>query len=188
MPFGSYNVSCEQAIETANRTMKEGGCDCVKLEGGVNMADKIAAIVKSGIPVLGHIGLTPQSISALGGFKVQGASRDAADKLVKDAVAVADAGAFAICLECMPSVVAKKITETIGIPTMGIGAGPHCSGQELNLYDMCGLFGDFKPKFVKHYAQLRAPIVEALNAFYDETVNGGFPTPEYSYNAKIEGY
>jgi 3-methyl-2-oxobutanoate hydroxymethyltransferase len=188
MPFGSYNVSCEQAIETANRIMKEGGCDCVKLEGGVNMADKIAAIVKSGIPVLAHIGLTPQSISALGGFKVQGASKEAADRLVNDAIAVTNAGAFAICLECMPSVVAKKITETIGIPTLGIGAGPDCNGQELNVYDMCGLFGDFKPKFVKHYAQLRAPIVDALNAFYDETVNGTFPTPEYSYNAKIEGY
>lgn len=188
MPYGSYNVSCEQAIATANRIMQEGMCDCVKLEGGANMADKIAAIVNAGIPVVGHIGLTPQSISALGGFKVQGASKEAADKLVADAQAVADAGAFAICLECMPSVVAKRITETIGIPTLGIGAGPYCHCQELNLYDMCGLFGDFKPKFVKQYAQLRKTIVGALDAFYDDTVSGAFPTPEYSYNAQVEGY
>ena len=188
MPFGSYQKSCEQAVESAVKIMKEGGCDCVKLEGGKNVADRIEAIVKMGIPVVAHIGLTPQSISALGGFKVQGASKEAADKLVEDAIAVANAGAFAICLECMPSVVAKKITETIDIPTLGIGAGPYCDCQELNLYDMLGLFGDFKPKFVKQYAQLRQPMVDALNEFYDETVSGTFPTPEYSYNAKIEGY
>ena len=188
MPFGSYQKSCEQAVESAVKIMKEGGCDCVKLEGGRNVADRIEAIVKMGIPVVAHIGLTPQSISALGGFKVQGASKAAADKLVEDAIAVANAGAFAICLECMPSVVAKKITETIDIPTLGIGAGPYCDCQELNLYDMLGLFGDFKPKFVKQYAQLRQPMVDALNEFYDETVSGAFPTPEFSYNAKIEGY
>lgn len=188
MPFGTYNISCEQAIATANRIMQEGGCDCVKLEGGSDMADKIAAIVKAGIPVMAHIGLTPQSISALGGFKVQGKDRKVADKLVADAVAVTDAGAFAICLECMPSVVAKKISETVSIPCVGIGAGPHCAGQELNLYDMTGLFGDFKPKFVKHYAQLRQPMVDALNQFYDETCAGTFPTPEFSYNAPVEGY
>ena len=152
------------------------------------MAPRIAAIVNAGIPVMAHIGLTPQSISALGGFKVQGKDRSVADKLVADAVAVAEAGAFAICLECMPSVVAKKITETVKIPCAGIGAGPYCDGQELNLYDMTGLFGDFKPKFVKQYLQLRKPIVDALNQFYDETCAGAFPTPEYSYNAQVEGY
>ncbi len=188
MPYGTYNVSCEQAITTANRIMQEGGCDCVKLEGGATVADKIAAIVRSGTPVVGHIGLTPQSISALGGYKVQGVSKLAADKLLADAQAVADAGAFALNLECIPSVVAKRITETIGIPTLGIGAGPHCHCQELNLYDLCGLFDDFKPKFVKRYAELRKPIIDALNAFYEETINETFPTPEYSYNAKVEGY
>lgn len=188
MPFGTYNVNCDQAITTANRIMQEGGSDCVKLEGGANMADRIAAIVKAGIPVMAHIGLTPQSISALGGFKVQGKDRTIADKLVEDAVAVTEAGAFAICLECMPSVVAKKITETVRIPCAGIGAGPHCDAQELNLYDMTGLFGDFKPKFVKHYAKLRQPMVDALNRFYDETCAGTFPTPEFSYNASVEGY
>ena len=188
MPFGTYNVNCDQAITTANRIMQEGGSDCVKLEGGANMADRIAAIVKAGIPVMAHIGLTPQSISALGGFKVQGKDRTIADKLVEDAVAVTEAGAFAICLECMPSVVAKKITETVRIPCAGIGAGPYCDAQELNLYDMTGLFGDFKPKFVKHYAKLRQPMVDALNRFYDETCAGTFPTPEFSYNASVEGY
>lgn len=188
MPFGTYNVNCDQAITTANRIMQEGGSDCVKLEGGVNMADRIAAIVKAGIPVMAHIGLTPQSISALGGFKVQGKDRAIADRLVEDAVAVTEAGAFAICLECMPSVVAKKIVETVRVPCAGIGAGPHCDAQELNLYDMTGLFGDFKPKFVKHYAKLRQPMVDALNQFYDETCAGAFPTPEFSYNASVEGY
>lgn len=188
MPFGSYNISCEQAIETANRIMKEGGCDSVKLEGGANMADKIAAIVNAGIPVVGHIGLTPQSVSALGGFKVQGTSKVAAEKLVEDAKAVADSGAFAICLECIPTQVAKRITDTIGIPTLGIGAGPFCHCQELNLYDLCGLFGDFKPKFVKSYAELRKPMVDALNKFYEETINGTFPTSEYSYDIQIEGF
>ena len=168
--------------------MQESGCDCVKLEGGAKMAPRIRAIVDAGIPVMAHIGLTPQSISALGGFKVQGKDSSVADQLLADALAVEEAGAFGICLECMPVGVAKKITETVKIPTCGIGAGLYCDGQELNLYDMTGLFGDFKPKFVKHYAELRQPMVDALNAFYDDTCAGTFPTPEYSYNAKVEGY
>ena len=188
LPYGTYNASNEQAVMSANRLMQEGLCDSVKLEGGVDMAERIAAIVKAGIPVMAHIGLTPQSISALGGFKVQGANKAVADKLVRDAIAVTEAGAYAICLECMPSVVAKKITETVCIPCIGIGAGPYCDGQELNLYDMTGLFGDFKPKFVKQYAKLRQPIIDALNQFYEETCSGAFPTPEYSYNAQVEGY
>ncbi len=188
MPFGTYNASNEQAVMTANRIMQETGCDCVKLEGGAKMAPRIKAIVDAGIPVMAHIGLTPQSISALGGFKVQGKDSSVADQLLADALAVEEAGAFGICLECMPVGVAKKITETVKIPTCGIGAGIYCDGQELNLYDMTGLFGDFKPKFVKHYAELRQPMVDALNAFYEDTCNGTFPTPEYSYNAKVEGY
>ncbi len=188
MPFGSYNVSCEQAIETANRIMKEGGCDCVKLEGGAIMAPQIKAIVNAGIPVCAHIGLTPQSASALGGFKVQGATKAAADKVMADALAVEEAGAFAVGLECVPSAVSKKITETLEIPTLGCGAGPHCDCQELNLYDMIGLFGDFKPKFVKQYNKLRPMVVEALNKFYAETVSGAFPTPEFSYNIEVDEY
>ena len=188
MPFGTYNVSNEQAIATANRIMQEGGSDCVKLEGGAKMAPRIKAIVDAGIPVMAHIGLTPQSISQLGGFKVQGKDSSVADALLADALAVEEAGAFGICLECMPVGVAKKITETVKIPCCGIGAGIYCDGQELNMYDMTGLFRDLKPKFVKHYAELRQPMVDALNAFYDDTVAGTFPTPEYSYNAKVEGY
>jgi len=188
MPFGTYNVSNEQAIAKANRIMQEGGCDCVKLEGGAKMAPRIRAIVDAGIPVMAHIGLTPQSISQLGGFKVQGKDSSVADQLLADALAVEEAGAFGICLECMPVGVAKKITETVKIPCCGIGAGIYCDGQELNMYDMTGLFKDLKPKFVKHYAELRQPMVDALNAFYEDTVNGTFPTPEYSYNAKVEGY
>jgi 3-methyl-2-oxobutanoate hydroxymethyltransferase len=188
MPFGTYNVSNEQAIATANRIMQEGGSDCVKLEGGAKMAPRIRAIVDAGIPVMAHIGLTPQSISQLGGFKVQGKDSSVADQLLADALAVEEAGAFGICLECMPVGVAKKITETVKIPCCGIGAGIYCDGQELNMYDMTGLFKDLKPKFVKHYAELRQPMVDALNAFYEDTVNGTFPTPEYSYNAKVEGY
>jgi 3-methyl-2-oxobutanoate hydroxymethyltransferase len=188
MPFGTYNVSNEQAIATANRIMQEGGSDCVKLEGGAKMAPRIRAIVDAGIPVMAHIGLTPQSISQLGGFKVQGKDSSVADALLADALAVEAAGAFGICLECMPVGVAKKITETVKIPCCGIGAGIYCDGQELNMYDMTGLFKDLKPKFVKHYAELRQPMVDALNAFYDDTVAGTFPTAEYSYNAKVEGY
>ncbi len=188
MPFGTYNVSDDQAVINANRMMQEGGCDAVKLEGGKKVASRIRAIVDAGIPVVAHIGLTPQSISAIGGYKVQGVEKEVADGLVEDAIAVADAGAFSICLECMPSVVAKKITETLDIPTMGIGAGPYCDCQELNLYDLTGLFGDFKPKFVKQFAKLRQQMVDALDEFYEESCAGTFPTPEYSYNAKVEGY
>ena len=188
MPFGTYNVSNEQAVANANRIMQEGGCDCIKLEGGAKMAPRIKAIVDGGIPVMAHIGLTPQSISQLGGFRVQGKDSDYAVQLLEDAKAVEAAGAFAICLECMPVGVAKKITETVKIPCCGIGAGKYTDGQELNLYDMTGLFNDMKPKFVKHYAELRQPMVDALNAFYDETCSGAFPTPEYSYNAKVEGF
>ena len=188
MPFGTYNVSNEQAVANANRIMQEGGCDCIKLEGGHKMAPRIQAIVDAGIPVMAHIGLTPQSISQLGGFKVQGKDADYAVQLLEDAKAVEAAGAFAICLECMPVGDAKKITETVKIPCCGIGAGKYTDGQELNIYDMTGLFNDMKPKFVKHYAELRQPMVDALNAFYDETCAGTFPTPEYSYNAKVEGF
>ena len=188
MPFGTYNVSDEQAVINANRMMQEGGCDAVKLEGGKKVASRIKAIVDAGIPVVAHIGFTPQSISAIGGYKVQGVEKEVADGLVEDAIAVAGAGAFSICLECIPSGVAKKITETLDIPTMGIGAGPYCDCQELNLYDLTGLFGDFKPKFVKQFAKLRQQMVDALDEFYEESCAGTFPTPEYSYNAKVEGY
>jgi 3-methyl-2-oxobutanoate hydroxymethyltransferase len=188
MPFGSYNVNLEEAIRSANRIMKEGGSDCVKLEGGADFADTVRAIVKAGIPVMGHIGLTPQTTSQLGGFKVQGGTPAGAKKLIADAKALEDAGAFSLVVECVPSVVAKAITQALAIPVLGIGAGLHVDCQVLVLQDMLGMYGDFRPKFVKPYANLRAAMVEALNAFHQETADGDFPTPEYSFNAKVEGY
>ena len=186
MPFLSYEQDVATAVSNAGRLMKEGRCQAVKLEGGAKMADKIRAITDAGIPVLAHIGLTPQTASSLGGLRLQGASKETADRLVADAVAVTEAGAFAICLECMPSVVAKRITETISIPTLGIGAGPDVDCQELNLYDMLGLFKDFKPKFVKQFANVRKVMVDGLNKFHDETLSGEFPTPEFSFNKAVE--
>jgi 3-methyl-2-oxobutanoate hydroxymethyltransferase len=188
MPFGSYNVSAADAVRNANRIMKEGGPDCVKLEGGADFADTVRAVVKAGIPVMGHIGLTPQTTSQLGGFKVQGGTPESAKKLIADAKALEDAGAFSLVVECVPSVVAKAIAQTLKIPVIGIGAGPHVDCQVLVLQDMLGMYGDFRPKFVKRYAELRTNIVEALNAFHRETADGSFPTPEYSFNAKVEGY
>ena len=187
LPFGSYNVSIEQAVANANRLMKEGGCDCVKLEGGSEMADVIQAIVQAGIPVVGHIGLTPQSISALGGYKVQGKNREAAEKLVSDAKAIEAAGAFMVVVECVPAVVGKLITDSINIPTMGIGAGVDCDCQILILQDMMGMYADLAPKFVKKYASLREVMVEALDTFHSEVRDKSFPTEEFSYNTRIEG-
>jgi len=187
MPFGSYNGSIDKAVENATRIFAEGGCDCVKMEGGMNTVPYIAAVVKAGIPVMGHIGLTPQTSAMMGGFKVQGKSTAAADLLVETAKAVEAAGAFLINLEGMPSGVAKKITETLTIPTMGIGAGPHCDSQDLVWPDIMGI-NDWVPKFAKKYANLRQVVVEALDTFADEVNSGAFPTPEYSYNTKVEGY
>ena len=187
MPFGSYNGSIDKAVENATRIFAEGGCDCVKMEGGMNTVPYIAAVVKAGIPVMGHIGLTPQTSAMMGGFKVQGKSTAAADLLVETAKAVEAAGAFLINLEGMPSGVAKKITETLTIPTMGIGAGPHCDSQDLVWPDIMGI-NDWVPKFAKKYANLRQVVVEALDTFAEEVNSGAFPTPEYSYNTKVEGY
>jgi len=186
MPFGSYNVSIEDAIRNANRMMKEGNPDCIKLEGGVEVAETVKAIVQAGIPVMGHIGLTPQTTSQLGGFKVQGATPEGAKKLIEDAKSLEEAGAFSIVLECMPSVVAKAITEAISIPTLGIGAGPDVNCQVLVTQDMLGMYGDFKPKFVKHFANVRQVMVDALNQFHKETQDGTFPSPEHSFNKEVE--
>jgi len=187
MPFGSYNVSCEQAIMNANRLMKEGGCDCVKLEGGVEVADKIAAIVKAGIPVMGHIGLTPQTAAALGGFKMQGKSLDGVRKLIEDAKAVEAAGAFMTGLEAVPVDVAKRIGEIIRIPINGIGAGPYTDGPGMLTHDLWGIYGGGRAKFVKQYANLRPIMIEALNSFHREAQDGTYPAPENCYNNKIEG-
>lgn len=187
MPFGSYNESCEQAIRSANRLIKEGGCDCVKLEGGIEMADKISAIVKSGTPVMGHIGLTPQTAAASGGMKVQGRTYETAQKLIEDIVAIEQAGAFSCLVECVPVSVGKAMNEAVSIPLFSGGAGPDGSGFGLNFYDMFGFFGR-APKFVKHYAELRETFIEGLNAFRDDVNNKIYPSPEQCYNMKVEGF
>lgn len=188
MPFGTYNVSPEQAITNANRLYKETGCDCVKLEGGTEMAETIKRIVTAGIPVMGHIGLTPQTAGSLGGFKVQGATKESAEKILADAKALEEAGVFSIVLECVPKGVAKKLKEELKVPILGIGAGPHVDCQVLVTQDLLGMYGDFKPKFVKHFANIREEMVKGLNKFHNESVSGEFPTDEYSFNAKVEGF
>lgn len=186
MPFGSYNTGVEDAIRNANRILKEGGADCIKLEGGRNVAPIVEAMVSGGIPVMGHIGLTPQTATQLGGFKVQGKDAEAARQLIEDAKALENAGAFAIVLECIPSPVAKLITKELSIPTMGIGAGPDCDAQVLVTQDLLGMFDRFVPKFVKQYAKLNGQMVEALTQFHQESLAGTFPGPEYSFGMKEE--
>lgn len=188
MPFGSYNQSKEQAIMNGSRIIKETGCDCVKLEGGVEMAETIAAMVKGGIPVMGHIGLTPQTATSLGGFKVQGGTPESAAQLIEDAKALQAAGCFSLVLECVPKGVAKALTEAVEIPVLGIGAGPHVDCQVLVLQDLLGMYGDFKPKFVKLFKNIRKEMVEGLNQFHQETLDGTFPNDETSFNASVDGY
>lgn len=188
MPFGSYNISKEQAIATANKIYKETGCDCVKLEGGVEMIETIEAIVTAGIPVMGHIGLTPQTAGSLGGFKVQGTTPESAKQLVEDAKKIEEAGAFSLVLECVPTGVGKAIKEAVDIPVLGIGAGPHVDCQVLVTQDLLNMYGDFKPKFVKQFANIRKGMVDGLNQFHKESVEGTFPSKEYSFNKKVEGF
>jgi len=177
MPFMSYQVSLEEAKRNAGRMIKESGAEAVKLEGGASMAKTIKAIVDIDIPVMGHIGLTPQSIHKLGGYKVQRQR----EKLLEDARAVEEAGAFAVVLECVPEDIAKEITEELSIPTIGVGAGPHCDGQVLVIHDLLGLLGDFRPRFVKRYVDLRAIISEAVKQYIDEVKKGIFPGEEHTY-------
>ncbi len=184
MPFMSYQTGVTDAVRNAGRFLKEGGMDVVKLEGGVKMAPMARAIVDAGIPVMGHIGLTPQTISALGGFKVQGKDAAAAQQVIDDAMALQDAGCFAIVLEAIPDRVAKLITERLSIPTIGIGAGPHCDGQVLVTHDMVGLFDRFVPKFVKRYINVHDQMVEALRQFKAEVENHTFPGPEHCFTIK----
>ena len=186
LPFLSYEVSIEKAVENAGRIMKEGFMDAVKLEGGERMADTVAAIVRAGIPVMGHIGLTPQSASQLGGFTVQGRDTAGAKQIIKDALALERAGAFSVVLEAVPAPVAAIITENISIPTIGIGAGPDCDGQVLVIHDLLGLFERFVPKFVKRYASLGADLQKALNTYAAEVREGSFPAPEHSFSMKEE--
>jgi 3-methyl-2-oxobutanoate hydroxymethyltransferase len=186
MPFGSYQESPEQAIRSACRMLMETNCDCVKLEGGAVMAPTIRRMVDVGIPVMGHIGMTPQSATSFGGFKVQGGTPEGAKKLIQDAKALEAAGVFSIVLECVPSVVAKAVTEAVSVPILGIGAGPYVDCQVLVTQDLLGMYGDFKPKFVKQFAHIREEMVRGLNQFHEETLSGAFPTPEFSFNKQVE--
>lgn len=181
MPFMSYEASVEDAVHNAGRLMKEGRANAVKLEGGVRVAEQIAAIVKAGIPVCAHIGLTPQSVNAFGGFKVQGKSVEAAQQLIEDALAVQEAGAFAVVLECVPAKLAAIVTEKLAIPTIGIGAGAGCDGQVLVYQDMLGLFTDFVPKFVKHFGSVGQAMTEAFKAYDEEVKAGTFPAEEHTF-------
>jgi 3-methyl-2-oxobutanoate hydroxymethyltransferase len=181
MPFMSYQASVTEAIRNAGRFLKEGNMDVVKLEGGRPVAPTVRAIVDAGVPVMGHIGLTPQSVSKLGGYRVQGKDVAAAKALIDDAMALEQAGAFSLILEAIPSPVAEIISDRVSIPTIGIGAGPHCDGQVLVIHDLIGLFEGFLPKFVKQYANIFPTIEEALNQYRQDVIDGAFPAPEHGY-------
>lgn len=181
LPFLSYQVSIPDAIANAGRILKETGAAAVKLEGGATWAPTVAALVNAGIPVMGHLGFTPQSVHQLGGFKIQGKQADAAARLVEDAKALEQAGAFAMVLELMPGPVAKSVTAAVGIPTIGIGAGPDCDGQVLVLHDMLGLNEGFTPKFLKRYAELGQEARAAIGRFGEEVRSGAYPGPEHTH-------
>lgn len=181
MPFMSYQTSVYDAVVNAGRLVKEGSAQAVKLEGGIEFCEHIKAIVKASIPVCAHIGLTPQSINAFGGFKVQGKGKEEAQRLLDEARAVEEAGAFAVVLECVPAKLAKKISESISIPTIGIGAGAGCDGQVLVYQDMLAMYSDFKPKFVKQYAQIGSVMKDAFRQYIDEVKSGAFPSEEHTF-------
>jgi 3-methyl-2-oxobutanoate hydroxymethyltransferase len=181
MPFMSYQVSPEQALESAGRILKEGGADCIKMEGGEYFAPYVRKIVSAGIPVIGHIGLTPQSSSALGGFKLQGRTPEQAEQLIADAKALDAAGVFAMVLECIPDGVAKVITEAVTASTISCGGGPYTDGQNLNAYDILGLFDQFVPKFVKQYNHLAPKIVSSFNEFTGEVRSGAYPESTHCF-------
>lgn len=186
MPFMSYQVSVEQAVVNAGRFLKEAKAQAVKLEGGASVVKQVQAIVEAGIPVQGHLGLTPQSVAQLGGYKVQGKTAEAAKRLIDDALALEESGCFSIVLEAIPSSIAEMITSRVKIPTIGIGAGPHCDGQVLVLHDMVGLYDRFTPKFVKKYASLGEELLNALKQFRKEVEKGVFPSREHSFTIKSE--
>jgi 3-methyl-2-oxobutanoate hydroxymethyltransferase len=186
MPFMSYNTSIREAIINAGRLLKEGGCESIKLEGGVDFAPTIEAIVKAGIPVQGHIGLTPQTASALGGFKMQGSDAAAAKQIIDDAKALEDAGVFSMILEAVPAPLGKLVAEAVKVPVIGIGAGPDVDGQVLVTHDMVGLFDKFIPKFVKQYTNIRKVILDALSEYKQEVLDVKFPAAEHSFKMPDE--
>jgi 3-methyl-2-oxobutanoate hydroxymethyltransferase len=181
MPFLSYHLNVEESVRNAGRFIQEGGAQAVKLEGGRDVVDKIRAIVRAQIPVLGHLGLTPQSVNAFGGFKVQGKDVQTARALVEDALRLQDAGVFGIVLECVPEGVARLISERLEIPTVGIGAGVGCDGQVLVIQDLLGMFRKLRPRFVKTYAEVGDTLVAAVKAYIDEVQKGTFPTAAHSF-------
>lgn len=181
LPFLTYQVSIEEAIRNAGRVMQETGAHGVKLEGGRAMADTVRALVERGIPVMGHLGLTPQSVHALGGYRVQGRDKDAAGRLLEDAKLLEDAGAFSLVLELVPRKLAREVSASLRIPAIGIGAGEHCDGQVLVLHDMLGLNEGFSPKFLKRYGELAAATREAVKSFASEVRAGAYPGPEHGF-------
>ena len=181
MPFMSYSTGIRDAVINAGRLMSEGGADCVKLEGGTEVCDVIRAIVTAKIPVCAHIGLTPQAVNALGGFKVQGKDIESANRLIKDALAVQEAGAFAVVIECVPAALSKKISEMLDIPTIGIGAGSGCDGQGLVYQDMLGMYSDFKPKFVKRFADVGSEMRKGVQDYIGAVKDGSFPAEEHCF-------
>ena len=181
MPFLSYQASIEQAVDNAGRLMKEGDADAVKLEGGAIRRETIEVLVANGIPVMGHIGLTPQSVKAFGGYRVQGRKNNEAETLMGDARVLEEAGCFAIVLEGIPATLGEEISRRLAIPTVGIGAGPGCDGQVLVIQDMLGMFSDFAPRFVKRYAEVGKAMREAFAAYHREVQDGAFPGPEHCY-------
>ncbi|MGI6731338.1 MAG: 3-methyl-2-oxobutanoate hydroxymethyltransferase [Anaerovoracaceae bacterium] len=185
MPFGSYNGTKEEAIANATRLMKEGRCDIIKLEGGRNMADTVRAIVNAGIPVMGHIGLTPQTVSQLGGFKVQGKG-DSAKEVLEDALALEAAGVSSMVLECVPELLGKLITEKVKVPTISVGGGRYTDGQCIVFHDMMGMFESFVPKFAKQYRNISQEIIKGLEEFKAEVKSGAFPEEKHTYAGVTE--
>lgn len=185
MPFLSYQVSTEEAIRNAGTLLKIGA-DCVKMEGGMKVVERVRAVVDAGIPVIAHIGLTPQTAALVGGFKVQGKSAEAAERLLKEALALEEAGAFVIVLECLPTGLARLIDEKLSIPTIGCGAGPYTTGQNLNAYDLLGIFDKFVPKFVKQYAQMGQQMVEVFDTWCTEIDEGTFPEKKHEFTMNDE--
>jgi 3-methyl-2-oxobutanoate hydroxymethyltransferase len=183
MPFGSYQASADEAVKNAMRLVAEGGVEAVKLEGGSEFAEVIGRIVRAGIPVMGHLGLTPQSVHKMGGYVVQGRDGEKAQKLIQDVHALEAAGCYAVVLECIPAELARLVTGQLGIPTIGIGAGPHTDGQVLVYHDLLGLETEFKPKFVKRFADLGPAAVAGVEAYVAEVKAGAFPAEEHSFHA-----
>lgn len=186
MPFMTYHTSANEAVRNAGRLMKEGGAEAIKLEGGVEFADTIRQIVRAQIPVMGHIGMTPQSVHMFGGFKVQGKNLQQAQKIIDDAKALEEAGVFAITLECVPEELTKIITKSVNVPIIGIGAGKYCDGQVLVCNDMLGMFNDFVPKFVKQYTHISTDIASAVKSYIKEISSGDFPQKEHTFSIDKE--